>query len=84
MAKKTRVTFEVTGHGDFPYDMLRYDGCYPARSEDASQLEHHTDPMKARTVRLVMRVAGGFKDEPTAGRWASFGWKINPESILKE
>ena len=30
--------FKVQGNGGFPWDMLRYDGCYPATTEDAVRL----------------------------------------------
>ena len=66
---KTPMTFTVTGTGQFPTDMLRYDQCWPATSEDAVLMcPHRPSPTVARSVRL--RTHGSV----TAARWASFGW----------
>ena len=65
--------YEVTGNGIFPWDMLRYDCCWPASSEDAFNLEKPTDPekrVKPRTVRMSSIQA------PTEGRWTSFLWRV--------
>jgi len=63
--------FTVTGRGIFPFDMLRYDTCYPRHPEDAQRLVHQDQ----RTVQLVMTTRT--KDRrPTEGRWASFGWTV--------
>ena len=35
-----RVRFTAVGCGPFPMDMLRYDGCYPLRSEDVVTLSN--------------------------------------------
>jgi hypothetical protein len=84
--------FEVIGRGNFPQDMLRYDSCYPQRSEDASnmaladdreygfcyQKEHGEAPTFG--IRLVHR--DDTKNwQPTEGRWRSFGWRVNPHSV---
>lgn len=59
--------FTVTGSGQFPMDMLRYDNCWPYTSEDAVNMTEHG----RRSIHLVTRYRGA----PTAGRWASFAWK---------
>jgi hypothetical protein len=72
--------FTVEGKGDFPFDMLRYDACYPAATEDTfkfckerffSDLERHEWRIANRKVNLRSTVG-----EPTPARWASFGWKV--------
>ena len=69
---KLRVTrFPVSGSGPFPYDMLRYDLCYPDGSDDASQLAPHN--VEQRQITLV-RSAG--TSLPAIDRWASFGWVV--------
>lgn len=85
MASSVKVyvtTFSVGGRSDFPLDMLRYDNCYPARSEDAAAIvatiarydgEHET-------IKLEKRHAG--KDPNlTPDRWASFVWSLDRDSI---
>lgn len=69
---KIRFTkFVVIGRGVFPFDMLRYDSCYPMCPEDAGRLAE----LDKRAVALVTvsHVA------PTIGRWNSFGWQVIAE-----
>lgn len=67
---KSPVTFSVTGDGQFPFDMLRYDSCWPAHPQDVSLMSSRSGTL--RRVTLVGLHA------PTDGRWASFGWPVNP------
>lgn len=68
--------YTVTGVGEFPMDMLRYDASWPSRGEDVtaitqSLMRRRTDKRHERyTVRLNALRA------PTEGRWASFGWTV--------
>ena len=77
--------FIVVGIGQFPFDMLRYDSCWPADQESAICLscsdEDHPDFFKAREVRL-MRYVSEKKEPPARARWASFGWRIKEKSLL--
>lgn len=60
----------VTGMGEFPWDMLRYDHCAPAREADSGAL-----PEICERAIVLKRYAG----QPgtwTADRWKSFGWKL--------
>jgi len=71
-----RFTVEGTGH--FPHDMLRYDGCWPSTSEDASKISFyiHLEPDK-EAKRKIQLTSVGHKDwKPTLGRWQSFGWQV--------
>lgn len=49
-------TFKVTGAGQFPIDMLRYDACWPATEADAGKLQFdsltETQPTHRRTITL--------------------------------
>ena len=99
------ITFTVRRTIDagnsFPFDMLRYDSCYPVRegeldaaagfgmrrvprlpderdSEYAMRLAHSGRHVKLRTV------ARHKSWTPTAGRWLSFGWEVESESISGE
>jgi hypothetical protein len=67
------MIFYVRGRGDFPFDMLRYDCCYPASTDDALKLG---ETFIWRTICLAA-THGTF----TPARWASFGWSANEENI---
>ncbi len=68
---KYKTTFEVTGRGEFPIDMLRYDCCFPNTGSDSAAIMHDG----TRTVSLVKYHAD---KEPliTDARWNSFGWGV--------
>jgi hypothetical protein len=65
------TTFTVRGYGKFPFDMLRYDRCWPYMSEDAERLAQVADSDTLRTFVLTTD-----KRMPTVTRWASFGWPV--------
>lgn len=75
MAKNSWCKFTVEGSRNFPLDMLRYDACYPATSEDAIKLA----AMEARKITLISTMIA----EPTAGRWNSFGWQVTAKATIK-
>lgn len=61
--------FEVEGSGEFPYDMLRYDMCWPATEMyDSAQLSTRKNERRKVTLRGLR--------SPTDGRWRSFGWTV--------
>ena len=66
--------FTVEGSGEFPFDMLRYDRCWPKdESHDVVNMTSYSRDrfsLRKRQVELI-----GLND-PTSARWASFGWKI--------
>jgi hypothetical protein len=69
--------FTVTGTGTFPYDMLRYDSCWPQCSADAHKLGCvycNREDGQADSRRTVMLKSA---HAPTHRRWESFGWKVN-------
>jgi len=80
------ITFAVKGRGQFPFDMLRYDVCFPSTSEDVSYLDkqyeyHNVSDLPGgsrheveRTVHLTMLSQN--KNGPTVDRWKSFGWAV--------
>jgi hypothetical protein len=68
------ITFTVEGMGPFPVDMLRYDACFPDRSDDAVELGGSMHPRASRRKRTV-RLRSNLK-QPTEGRWMSFGWTV--------
>lgn len=77
MAKMYEHKFTVEGRGQFPFDMLRYDGCFPAREAESVKLEHFE--RGERTVDLIHRC----EDRhwmPMDDRWRSFGWRVVKEA----
>lgn len=75
---KTPQRFVVRGTGRFPIDMLRYDACWPASSEDARKItESITDPATGLDgmLTIALAIAPGYS-EPTIARWQSFGWFV--------
>lgn len=64
-------TFTVKGDDAFPIDMLRYDICYPKRSEDANEIER-----SFRRDRGDHRITLVSSKAPTEERWGSFGWAV--------
>jgi len=68
----TYYRFTVMGNSDFPLDMLRYDACWPCAPESIEGMAYrrHEHRAEIRTVELKSL------REPTAGRWASFMWKV--------
>lgn len=76
--KIKRKRFTVEGSGAFPFDMLRYDACWPeseARDSYQLQLSFQTDAteyLKRRRVTLL----SDDRNAPTEGRWKSFNWRV--------
>ena len=64
-------TFTVAGEGPFPFDMLRYDICYPKRETDSAEIERTT-----RRERRTFHVTLVSSKAPTEERWGSFGWAV--------
>jgi hypothetical protein len=85
-----RQTFTVRGCGDFPFDMLRYDRCYPASELESDGLdnnrvthchEHFNKPREVKLARWVELKTGAI---PTTDRWRSFGWTVVENSVKTE
>jgi hypothetical protein len=72
-----QVMFTVKGSGEFPLDMLRYDMCCPARTEDAQRLI--VDEGWIEEVREIQLIGFTCRNTfPTVDRWKSFGWHAEP------
>lgn len=67
--------FTVTGNSEFPYDMLRYDSCFPRESTDSVAIGYMRGEREIRTVNLVHHSDTAIW-EPTVGRWNSFTWNV--------
>ena len=81
------TTFAVTGTLRFPIDMLRYEGCYPVSEHEDSATIVHSLMREGEPVPKPYRVAVrkvhnlGKHWRPTAGRWESFGWRVEERSV---
>jgi len=66
MSKKYfKITVE--GIGQFPYDMLRYDQCFPFTETDSANISLRYEKRQV-TLRASM--------PPTRERWQSFMWRV--------
>ena len=65
--------FTVEGRGQFPYDMLRYDSCYPRTGIDAAKL------VERGPRRIEMVMVDHYGHGPERQRWASFLWTVVSE-----
>ena len=73
------TTFTVEGRGAFPFDMLRYDNCFPDTSEDAFAIAEtmlKNIPQAVRRIALRSQHNKLKGHEITPARWASFGWHV--------
>ena len=72
MKSTTVHFFTVEGSSRFPFDMLRYDRCWPAtEGESITLAQQAADNTGKRIIGLMSTTK-----PPTEGRWASFGWKV--------
>lgn len=77
MDKHTMWEFAVEGKNSFPLDMLRYDSCWPNRESEIGRMGATMMPARFRSSGdepVVVHLQG--LQEPTEGRWRSFGWEV--------
>jgi hypothetical protein len=70
MTSTKTYTWTVRGIGLFPFDMLRYDYCWPASERDSAKIENRGH---SKTREITLR---SLAPEPTLARWKSFGWEV--------
>lgn len=75
---KKKHTYYVTGSGIFPFDMMRFDSCWPATGEDAAKLEWERMGERGRNLRSIRMES---YSEPTIARWSSFNWSVGTEKL---
>lgn len=64
-------TFTVSGTGEFPVDMMRFERAWPRAPSDSKKIQE-SDPSSGR-FEVDLQSA----DPPSQkGRWGSFGWRI--------
>lgn len=65
--KESYLNREITvqGQGEFPFDMLRYDQCFPANESESYKLRGR----EFRSIKLIQRAKA---HNPGKERWAFF------------
>ena len=81
MAKKYYQTFVVETSFQFPVDMLRYDGCFPASERDSGVIILNLSDMRSPINVKIGRYVDGKHSKPTIERWKSFGCNISDIQI---
>jgi hypothetical protein len=71
------IDFTVAGRGEFPIDMLRYDQCWPADGNAASDILHSLRPGPLERREIKLRSAAR---QITPDRWSSFLWTVIKEN----
>lgn len=81
MARKNDTfTFTVRGSGEFPYDMLRYDACWPY--SEGHDSPHLSSPNGHGPRTVVLQTQN--PHAPTVRRWESFTWKVLGKGELRD
>jgi hypothetical protein len=75
-AYQFRVTPVGVICGSFPFDMLRYDGCYPATGDDAARMTLAPREKFKFTEEITLEKIACTGWKPGVERWRSFGWNI--------
>lgn len=72
--KELKKEFAIAvGNGEFPFDMLRYDHCFPASESDSGEMgRNHYQHDRAVIVAKYRQQPGRW----TVDRWQSFGWAL--------
>jgi hypothetical protein len=77
MGKMTTKKFTVRGVWPFPFDMLRFDSCWPYSSADAAKIEAmYRRDGEHQAVEIDLLTDDHNFLAPTDGRWESFGWSV--------
>lgn len=69
--------YYVSGRGEFCWDMLRHDHCWPATGNDAVLMQCYPGPgyNKLRSIRMRSY------QPPTIARWDSMGWSAGLHNL---
>lgn len=80
-----RIQVYVTGSGQFPLDMLRYDGCFPAFESDAYIIERTFKEYgywSINIAKVVNKPAKDWQKDWYCARWTSFNVQVVPKFAL--
>lgn len=65
--------FQVKGSGNFPFEMLGFDQCWPASQVHADAIRMSCPTVAdERSITLATREPGA----PTPRRWAEYHWQV--------
>ena len=70
------ITYTVSGFGQFPIDMLRYDRSFPAGEMESAKISRtfrHPEPW----IIKLMTYSATKIYRPTEGRWQSFCCRVS-------
>ena len=70
--------YTVSGTGPFPIDMLRYDRSHPTTEIGSHLIERTFNGRLGERVYIVVERNTEKAWTPTAARWESFGWRVEP------
>lgn len=70
------VPFVVEGDGRFPFDMLRYDSCWPDDFDAVNEIEDSLERGVGNPVHHRIKLISAEPKGPTVERWESFGWLV--------
>lgn len=76
---REQYVYTVTGRGEFPLDMLRYDSCWPTSQESTSAMTRSFHPRNHGPHTVAMRGLAS----PTVSRWESFGWQVEGIALAR-
>lgn len=89
---RARLVYEFTveGAGEFPFDMLARDACYPRTREDAMAMllalprrwrrrgrQEAAEEERTHRIRLATT-----KGPPSVERWKAYGWTVTSGAKL--
>lgn len=77
MPKLAPFKLSVVGSGEFPIDMLRYDGCFPLSEGDSALISKSLRICPSEKTTVVLLKPNGYKHwTPNYARWKSYGWEV--------
>jgi len=78
---KLQYEYFVSGSGEFPWDMLRYDACWPVDSIAASKMGIGFHDNGAAAYKKIRSIRLRSYKPPTVARWSSFTWSVGNEDL---
>jgi len=76
----TLFRFIVEGTMEFPFDMLRYDRCWPTYETEIVNIA----PFSRERQREQRSISMTGLQEPTDARWTSFGWRVRDVQVMRQ
>ena len=74
-------TFSVKSRYQFPIDMLRYDGCFPASQIASAKITESLSACGGPVEVVLGRYVDRKGDTPTVDRWKSFSCEVSDVEV---